>query len=201
MIVLVGIRILIRVVLFRFLVDKIPTRRYLEGQVLEWVWTFIPGVVLIFIALPSIRLIYMYDELVNFEFSIKCLGQQWFWSYEYPKVRREGKIIYDSYIVPMEDLNLRGFRLLEVNNALVIPVGVVVQLLVTSEDVLHSWALPRLGLKIDSIPGRVNSLLINCFHSGVYYGQCSEICGAYHRFIPIKMEVINSKNFLIWLIR
>ncbi len=195
------IRILVGGVIIRIITNRTPTIILIEGQLLEWVWTLIPGLVLIFIALPSISLMYLYDETVNFEFSIKCIGQQWYWSYEYPESisNKKPNLLYDSYMKPNDDLSLRDFRLLDVDQSLIIPVWTTIQILISSDDVLHAWTIPGLGIKIDAVPGRINNLLINCSRVGIFYGQCSEICGAYHRFMPIKLEVLNIKEFFNWL--
>jgi cytochrome c oxidase subunit 2 len=173
----------------------------LQRNVLEWVWTFIPGSLLLFVAIPSITLLYMYDEQINYRLRVKAIGHQWFWSYEL--ARFDGDRVnleqFDSYIVA-SDIPISGFRLLDTDSRLVIPMEVPVQVLVTSGDVLHSWAVPCIGVKADAVPGRLNLTSLFRYSPGLYFGQCSEICGANHRFIPIVVEVILIKDYLKWLI-
>lgn len=167
-------------------------RRYLlDNQVLEFVWTALPLFILLFLAFPSIRILYLMDEAQHPGLSCKVMGHQWFWSYEY----RDFKLIeFDSYIVH----NLA--RLLEVDNSFVLPILIKVRLLVSSFDVLHSWTVPSLGVKVDSVPGRLNQLNFSCNRLGLFFGQCSEICGANHRFMPITVEVLTAAKFGNWLL-
>ena len=143
-----------------------------------------------------IRLIYILDEINNPLVSIKTLGHQWFWSYEYSDFK---KIEFDSYIVPTNDLENFNFRLLEVDNRIVIPYESQIRILVSSTDVIHSWTIPSAGVKIDATPGRLNQTRFNLNRSGLFFGQCSEICGANHRFIPIIIERISPKFFINWV--
>nr|QHD47952.1 cytochrome c oxidase subunit II [Neoperlops gressitti] len=171
-------------------------RYLLEGQTIEIVWTILPAVTLIFIALPSLRLLYLLDEVSTPALSLKTIGHQWYWSYEYSDFP---SIEFDSYMIPYLDMAPSGFRLLDVDNRAVIPVSTQVRVLVTAADVLHSWTVPALGIKVDGTPGRLNqtSFLLN--RPGVFYGQCSEICGANHSFMPIVIESAPTHIFLKWI--
>nr|AWN56214.1 cytochrome c oxidase subunit 2 [Doru luteipes] len=171
-------------------------RFLLEGQTIEVVWTVIPAVILIFIALPSLRLLYLLDEVYQPSLTLKVVGHQWYWSYEYSDL---GGVEFDSYMVPTEDLVGGGLRLLEVDNVVGLPVNVQIRALVTAADVLHSWAVPALGVKIDATPGRLNQTSFMVNRSGLFFGQCSEICGANHSFMPIVLEVMTPLGFLSWL--
>lgn len=171
-------------------------RYLLDGQIIEIIWTVLPAVILIVLALPSLRLLYLIDETTEPSITLKTIGHQWYWSYEYSDFN---EIEFDSYIVPTHSLNEGELRLLEVDNRVVLPYLTQVRVLVTAADVLHSWTIPRLGVKADAIPGRLNQLNLLFNRPGLYYGQCSEICGANHRFIPIRIEAINPKDFLNWI--
>nr|AOV83575.1 cytochrome c oxidase subunit II [Phasianella australis] len=180
-----------------FLMMNVFVSRFVvEGQVLESVWTALPGVILVFLALPSLRLLYLLDEVGSSGITLKTVGHQWYWSYEYSDFV---DISYDSYMVPSDDLEAGEFRLLEVDNRVVLPVDSSVRVLVASSDVIHSWTVPSLGVKADAIPGRLNQLSFFTNRFGVYYGQCSEICGANHSFMPIVVEVVSVDTFLKWL--
>lgn len=155
-----------------------------------------PAVILVIIALPSLRLLYILDEVYNPTLTIKIIGHQWYWSYEYSDYK---KIEFDSYIIPSPDLSPFNFRLLDVDNRIFVPYNSQIRVIITSLDVIHSWAIPALGLKIDGTPGRLNQAIFNINRVGLFYGQCSEICGANHRFIPIVIERIPPQKFLDWV--
>nr|QOJ44965.1 cytochrome c oxidase subunit II [Allobates gasconi] len=167
----------------------------IDAQEIEMVWTIMPAVILIAIALPSLRILYLMDEISTPDVTIKTIGHQWYWSYEYSDF---ADLNFDSYMVPSKDLNPGHFRLLEVDNRMTTPIGMATRTIITAEDVLHSWAIPTLGVKIDAIPGRLNQTSFIISRPGVYYGQCSEICGANHSFMPIVIEAIPVKDFLNW---
>lgn len=161
-----------------------------EGQELEIIWTVLPAVFLVFIAFPSLRLLYLIEESECCDITIKLLGRQWYWSYEY---RDFDFKIFDSYI---SDDNIRMFRILDVDNCLIVPYNLNVRMIVSGADVIHSWTIPSLGVKADAIPGRLNQLFINFNRVGLFYGECSEICGANHRFIPIVIIVLPRNEYL-----
>lgn len=175
--------------------NKYTSRFTTEAQQVETVWTVLPAVTLLFLALPSLRLLYLTDELSQPSVRVKAIGHQWYWSYEYSDFP---SVEYDSYIIPTDDLKLGEFRLLEVDNRIVVPIQLEIRLLVTAADVIHSWTIPALGIKIDGIPGRLNQLGFTVRRPGVFYGQCSEICGANHTFIPIALEAVDAQSFIDW---
>ncbi len=170
----------------------------LEAQEVETIWTVLPAVILIFLAFPSLRLLYLLDELEHPSLTIKTIGHQWYWSYEYSDFL---DLEFDAYMLPTEDLADGQFRLLEVDNRAVIPWSTEIRILVTAADVIHAWTVPSLGVKADAIPGRINQLSILPTRPGVFYGQCSEICGANHSFMPIVLEAVASTGFVNWVKR
>jgi cytochrome c oxidase subunit 2 len=181
--------------------NKITYKYLTHGTVLELVWTIAPALVLIAIAFPSFRLLYLMDEVISPTLTIKVIGHQWFWSYEYSDfiTDNENTIEFDSYMIPESDLEVGQFRLLDVDNKLIIPVDCHIRLIVTGSDVLHSFGVPSLGLKLDAVPGRLNQVSFLAERSGIYFGQCSEICGVWHGFMPIVIEAVSSSDFLIWI--
>ena len=172
-------------------------RSLVEGQEIETIWTVIPAIILVFLALPSLRLLYLLDEVGDCSLTVKSIGHQWYWSYEYSDFLN---IEFDSYIVPTNELERGDFRLLEVDHRVVLPTQTDIRVLVTSADVIHSWTVPSLGIKADAVPGRLNQLRFYVKYPGVFYGQCSEICGANHSFIPIVVEAVPLKNFMEWVV-
>ncbi len=176
--------------------------KYLNhGTLIELIWTITPALVLIAIAFPSFRLLYLLDEVISPTVTIKVTGHQWYWSYEYSDYITESgdPIEYDSYMVPESDLELGQFRLLDVDNKVVIPVDTHVRFIVTGADVIHDFAIPSLGIKIDATPGRLNQTSIIAERTGTFYGQCSEICGVWHGFMPIAVESVTVQDFLSFL--
>lgn len=194
--ILVGIITLVGFAAVSLFYNSYTCRTINDGQVVEVIWTIIPAVILLFLAFPSLRLLYLIDEIGKPSLTVKRIGHQWYWSYEYGDT---GKIKYDSYMLPSRSLDPGDYRLLEVDNRAVIPFMTEIRVLVTSADVIHRWAVPSLGIKADAIPGRINQLGFIANRLGVFYGQCSEICGANHSFMPIVVEVIPSPKFLEWL--
>lgn len=195
LVILVLVTSVVTYTLIILMLNKFTSRTLIEAQQIETVWTILPAVTLVFLAVPSLHLLYLTDEINTPSLTIKTVGHQWYWRYEYSDFIN---IEFDSYIVPTEELQTGEYRLLEVDNRLVVPINLEVRLLVTAADVIHSWTIPRLGVKIDAIPGRLNQIGFTVRRPGVYYGQCSEICGANHSFIPIAIEVIDSKSFINW---
>nr|UPP55855.1 cytochrome c oxidase subunit II [Cheiraster sp. SS-2022] len=196
LIILTLITILILYGLASLLLSTNTNRFFLEGQTLETVWTILPAIILIFIALPSLQLLYLIDEVNNPFITIKAIGHQWYWSYEYADYHN---LEFDSYMTPTPDLNLGNPRLLEVDNRLTLPSQTPIRVLVSSSDVLHAWTIPSLGIKMDAVPGRLNQVNFFISHCGLFYGQCSEICGANHSFMPIVIETINFSTFENWV--
>nr|YP_009000414.1 cytochrome c oxidase subunit II [Argas lagenoplastis]AHF21602.1 cytochrome oxidase c subunit 2 [Argas lagenoplastis] len=177
------------------MMNKFSSRFLMEGQEIETLWTIIPAMILIFIALPSLRLLYLMEESFYPTMTLKVLGHQWYWTYEYPDFNVE----FDSFMLPLSESSKNSFRLLDVDNRMIIPLNTNIRFLISSADVIHSWTLPALGMKMDAIPGRLNQLFSTANRPGIFYGQCSEICGANHSFMPISMEITSSKNFLNWI--
>nr|YP_002970822.1 cytochrome c oxidase subunit II [Oplurus grandidieri]BAH70372.1 cytochrome oxidase subunit 2 [Oplurus grandidieri] len=167
----------------------------MDAQEVEMIWTILPAIILIMIALPSLRILYLMDEINNPHLTIKTIGHQWYWSYEYTDYE---DLSFDSYMMPTQDLAPGTFRLLEVDNRIVIPMESPIRMLITAEDVLHSWAVPTLGIKTDAIPGRLNQTTFIASHPGMFYGQCSEICGSNHSFMPIVIEAVPLQHFENW---
>jgi cytochrome c oxidase subunit 2 len=161
----------------------------------EWGTQILPAIILIIIALPSLRILYIIDEINNPVLTVKTIGHQWYWSYEYTDYE---DLTFDSYMIPTSELKPGELRLLEVDNRVVLPIEVPVWILISSEDVLHSWAITSLGLKTDAIPGHLNQATLTSTWPGLYYGQCSEICSSNHSFIPIVLEIVLLKYFENW---
>ena len=181
--------------------NKIVFKGLLKGQLLESIWTTIPGLILIQIALPSLSLLYLIEDSPRPSLTLKAIGHQWYWEYEYSDFWVNEKTLrFDSYIIPEIDLDLGRFRQLETDNRLVIPYLIKIRVLVSSADVLHAWTLPRLGIKADAVPGRINQLNFIRLIPGIIYGQCSEICGSQHSRIPIRIELVRLNDFNIWII-
>nr|YP_009704347.1 cytochrome c oxidase subunit II [Xerotyphlops vermicularis]QEO33839.1 cytochrome c oxidase subunit II [Xerotyphlops vermicularis] len=164
---------------------------------LESVWTLMPTTVLIMTAIPSLRILYLMEEVTDPYMTIKATGHQWFWNYEYTD--EDMNLSFDSYMTQTNDLPQGGFRLLEVDNRMTVPSQTQTRVLISAEDVLHSWAVPSLGIKADAIPGRLNQVLMLPSRNGLFFGQCSEICGINHSFMPIVIESVPTPTFESWL--
>nr|AAT97368.1 cytochrome c oxidase subunit II [Stictochironomus sticticus] len=176
--------------------NKLNNRFLLHGQTIEVIWTILPAIVLLFIAFPSLRILYLLDEINSPSLSIKTIGHQWYWSYEYSDFKN---IEFDSYMLPTNEMNLESFRLLDVDNRIILPTNNQIRILVTATDVLHSWTIPSLGVKIDATPGRLNQTNFFLNRPGLFFGQCSEICGANHSFMPIVIESVPTNHFIKWI--
>nr|YP_010172274.1 cytochrome c oxidase subunit II [Dasycercus cristicauda]AIG23009.1 cytochrome c oxidase subunit II [Dasycercus cristicauda]QSH39830.1 cytochrome c oxidase subunit II [Dasycercus cristicauda] len=186
---------LVLYVLFLMLTTKLTHTSTMDAQEVETIWTIMPAIILVLIALPSLRILYMMDEIFNPYLTVKAMGHQWYWSYEYTDYE---DLSFDSYMVPTQELAPGQLRLLEVDNRVVLPMELPIRVLISSEDVLHAWAVPSLGLKADAIPGRLNQATLTSTRPGVYFGQCSEICGSNHSFMPIVLEMSTLKYFESW---
>jgi len=196
---LIILTLVMSVVTYAFYViitNNLINRYLIEAQQIETVWTILPAIILLFLALPSLRLLYLTDEVSQPAITLKAIGHQWYWRYEYSDFRN---IEIDSYIIPVADLEIGDYRLLEVDNRVVLPMGFEIRVLVRAADVIHAWTVPALGVKVDAVPGRLNQLGFTIYQPGVFYGQCSEICGANHSFIPISVESVNLKSFISWV--
>lgn len=189
-------------ILSRIFFNKVIYKGLLQGQLIESVWTAIPGLILIQIALPSLSLLYMIEDSPSPRLTIKAIGHQWYWEYEYRDfwVSDSDPLAFDAYMIPERDLPENGFRQFETDNRLVLPIITKVRVLVSRADVIHAWTIPRLGVKADAIPGRINQLNFTSSLPGLLFGQCSEICGRQHSRIPIALELVRLKYFYKWLI-
>jgi cytochrome c oxidase subunit 2 len=175
--------------------NPVPSRRS-HHTVLEVVWTAVPVLILVIIAIPSFKLLYFQDVVPETEMTIKATGRQWYWSYQYPD---NGNFAFDAYMIATEDLQPGQLRLLETDNRIVVPVNTNIKIQTTAADVIHSWAVPQLGVKIDAIPGRLNETWINVQRPGTYYGQCSELCGVNHGYMPITIQAVERAEFDAWV--
>jgi cytochrome c oxidase subunit 2 len=179
---------------FRASRSATPSRRT-HHTLLEVAWTAVPVLILVVIAIPSFKLLYYADVVPESELTIKAIGHQWYWSYEYPD---NGNFAFDAYLVADADLQPGQLRLLTTDNRVVLPVDTNVRVLITATDVLHSWAIPAFGVKMDAVPGRINETWLRIEEPGTYYGQCSELCGTYHAFMPIMIEAVSKDEFQAW---
>jgi len=183
-------------VMVRFRASRNPNPSKRTHNVLvEIVWTLVPCLILIVMAVPSFKVLYSQDAIPKADVTIKAIGYQWYWGYEYP----DENIIFDAYMIEEKDLKEGQPRLLATDNVVVVPVNKVVKVLITANDVLHAWALPAFGVKRDAMPGRVNETWFKAEKVGTYYGQCSELCGIKHAFMPIEVKVVSEEDYQIWL--
>jgi cytochrome c oxidase subunit 2 len=184
------------------LFNQVTNLFLIENQKLESIWIIIPSLILVKIGVPSLYLLYITDDSVESSVSLKVNAQQWFWRYEHSDFwtsELQSSLEFDSYIVPESELELGMTRLLETNMRPILPYLVQTRVLITRLDVLHCWTVPSLGVKVDAAPGRINQVKFFTYQPGVFYGQCSEICGANHRFIPIALEFLRPERFLNWV--
>nr|YP_009104454.1 cytochrome c oxidase subunit II [Beringraja pulchra]AHA03926.1 cytochrome c oxidase subunit II [Beringraja pulchra]AKO71916.1 cytochrome c oxidase subunit 2 [Beringraja pulchra]AKO71929.1 cytochrome c oxidase subunit 2 [Beringraja pulchra]AKO71940.1 cytochrome c oxidase subunit 2 [Beringraja pulchra]AKO71953.1 cytochrome c oxidase subunit 2 [Beringraja pulchra] len=186
---------LVLYIIVAMVTTKLTNKYILDSQEIEIVWTILPAIILIMIALPSLRILYLMDEINDPHITIKALGHQWYWSYEYTDYEN---LEFDSYMIQTGDLSPGQFRLLETDHRMVVPMESPIRVLVSAEDVLHAWTIPALGVKMDAVPGRLNQTAFIISRPGVYYGQCSEICGANHSFMPIVVEAVPLEHFENW---
>nr|AGZ19422.1 cytochrome c oxidase subunit II [Polyphylla laticollis mandshurica] len=194
--ILLGITMLIGYLMTTLFFNSYNYRFLLEGQLIEIIWTILPAITLIFIALPSLRLLYLLDEINNPLISIKTIGHQWYWSYEYSDF---SSFEFDSYMIPINELSFNTFRLLDVDNRTILPYNSQIRMMITAADVIHSWTIPALSIKTDATPGRLNQISFSINRAGLFFGQCSEICGANHSFMPITIESIAPTYFIKWI--
>ena len=188
--------------LYHFHASKNPNpAKIIHGTTIEVAWTVTPSLILMVIALPSFALLYSMDEVVDPAITFKAIGHQWYWTYEYSDYSSadDQSIVFDSYMIPEDDLEFGQLRLLEVDHRVVLPVNTHVRVIVTAADVLHSWAVPSLGVKCDAVPGRLNQTSLFLRREGVFYGQCSELCGANHAFMPIVVEGVSLDDYISWV--
>ncbi|MDA8233172.1 MAG: cytochrome c oxidase subunit II [Magnetospirillum sp.] len=195
--VVVLVTVLVAWVAWRYNAGRNPVpATWAHNTPLEIAWTAVPAIILLVIAVPSFRLLYYMDRAQAAQMTLKVTGHQWYWSYEYPD---QGNVKFDANIVQDGDLKPGQPRLLATDNAVVLPVGVPVRILVTADDVIHSWSVPAFGIKTDAIPGRVNETWVRIDQPGTYYGQCSQLCGLNHGFMPIMVRAVPKAQFHAWL--
>ena len=195
--ILVFVLVLLFYTMYRFSADRNPEpTKTTHNTLIEVIWTVLPIMLLIVIAIPSFKLLYFQDRAVNPEMTIKAIGHQWYWTYEYPD--HDG-LTFDSLMIADEDIGEGQLRLLETDNRIVVPVDTTIQVLVTADDVIHAWTIPAFGAKVDAVPGRLNETWFKAEREGVFYGQCSELCGVYHGFMPITVEVVSKDAFATWV--
>nr|YP_009500703.1 cytochrome c oxidase subunit 2 [Diclidophlebia paucipunctata]AWU48885.1 cytochrome c oxidase subunit 2 [Diclidophlebia paucipunctata] len=191
MLIIMTILSMVFFIMTKMITNKFFSNSILENQMIELIWTLIPTLVLSFIALPSLHLLYLMEELNNPALTIKIMGHQWYWSYEYNDFKN---IEFDSYMKPEST-----FRLLEVDNKTPLPLNCQIRIILSSFDVLHSWTIPSMGMKMDATPGRLNQTSFLPTRTGKFFGQCSEICGTNHSFMPIVMEILPLNFFISWI--
>lgn len=180
--------------------NPIPSKTS-HNTLIEVIWTAVPVLILVAIAIPSLKILYFANVIPEADMTLKVVGHQWYWQYEYPEAKDETKdaFSFDSYIIKDADIKGEQKRLLEVDNRVVLPVKTNIRILLTSADVIHDWAMPSLGIKEDAVPGRINETWVNIDRPGVYYGQCSELCGVGHGFMPIVIEAVSKERYQEWL--
>ena len=185
-------------VMWRFRASANPTpSKTSHNTLIEVIWTAVPVMILVVIAIPSMKLLYAQDVIPEADMTIKTIGKQWYWTYEYPD---HGNFVFDAFMLQEEEAAEQGLpRLLATDRAVVIPVDTTVRILVTAGDVLHSFAVPAFGIKIDAVPGRLNETWVHVTEEGTYYGQCSELCGTGHAYMPIMFEVVSQSAFDAWV--
>jgi cytochrome c oxidase subunit 2 len=184
-------------VMIRFNEKRNPTpSKTTHNTLIEVIWTAVPVIILVLVAIPSFKLLYFGDRVEDADMTLKAIGKQWYWSYEYPD---HGNFTFDAFMVAEEDLKPGQRRLLDTDTAVVLPVNTKIRLLITASDVLHSFAMPAFGIKLDANPGRVNETWFEITREGTFYGQCSEICGAGHSYMPIMIKAVSKEAFDEWV--
>ena len=185
------------VIRFNRKANPIPSKTS-HNTVIEFVWTVVPVLILIGIAIPSFSLLYYGDRVEKADMTIKAIGYQWYWGYEY--IDQDG-LAFEAVMLEKDELKEGQPRLLATDNTIVLPINTNIRVLVTAEDVLHAWAMPALGVKIDAVPGRINETWMNIEKEGMYYGQCSELCGTRHGFMPIMIKAVSKEEYEKWLVK
>jgi len=196
-------------------VAKVSLKDLNHGSVIEIIWTLTPAFILVLIAFPSFRLLYLMDEIVEPLITVKAVGHQWYWTYEYTDTLEnssslessatsssvgQNNLNFESYMKSTDSLEAGELRLLETDNKVVLPIDTRIRIIATGADVIHSWAVPSLGVKVDAIPGRLNQVSLDINREGTFYGQCSELCGVNHGFMPIQIEAVKLENYVEWLL-
>lgn len=194
--IVVFVTALVAYVAWRFNAKRNPTpANWSHNTKLEIAWTAIPAIILLVIAIPSFRLLYYMDKAQTADMTLKVVGHQWYWSYEYP----DHDFTFDALMLTDDELKPGQPRLLTTDNPVVLPVGVPIRIVMTADDVIHAWAVPALGIKTDTVPGRLNETWVRVDEPGVYYGQCSELCGVNHGFMPIMVHAVPRAEYDRWV--
>nr|YP_009726419.1 cytochrome c oxidase subunit II [Batracomorphus lateprocessus]QHW07510.1 cytochrome c oxidase subunit II [Batracomorphus lateprocessus] len=193
MMIIMMITVMVMYTIMYIMMNKLINMMINQEQMIEMIWTILPALFLIMVALPSIRILYLIEEMSEPMLTFKSIGNQWFWSYEYSDFK---KIEFESFMKPNK---MENIRIMETDNRLILPMKTKIRMITTSTDVIHSWTIQSLGIKVDSMPGRINQAKMLISRPGIYFGQCSEICGANHSFMPIMIESINFKYFIKWM--
>jgi len=195
--IVIFVLVMLLIIIFKFNAKANPTpSKTSHNTPLEVIWTVIPIVILIVFAVPSMKLLFFMDKAQNPEMTLKVIGHQWYWSYQYPD---NGNFEFDSNMVPDDEIKGDQRRLLEVDNRVVLPVNTEIRILMTSDDVIHNWAVPAFGIKLDTVPGRTNETWVKITKPGTYYGQCSELCGVNHGFMPVAIDAVSKEDFKKWV--
>ena len=193
----VFVMILMLYVLVRFNAKRNPVpARTTHNTMIEVLWTAVPVMILVIIAIPSFKLLYYMDRTAEPDMTLKVIGHQWYWSYEYPD---HGNFTFDANMTFAEDLEDKSLRMMATDNNVVLPVGKKIRLLLTADDVLHAWGVPALGVKLDTVPGRLNETWVEVDRPGMYYGFCSELCGVNHSYMPIAIKAVSEDEFNAWV--
>lgn len=193
----VFVLLLLAYIVFRFRASKNPVpSKTTHNTLLEIIWTTIPVIILLVIAIPSFRILFYAERVENADMTLKIVGHQWYWEYEYPD---SDNLTFESYMIKDADLKPDQPRLVSVDNVLVLPVDKTIRLQVTAADVIHDWAMPSMGIKMDAVPGRLNETWVRIDKPGTYYGQCSELCGVLHGFMPIQIKAVSQEEFDAWV--
>ena len=191
------VMVLLAYVMVRFRASRNPNpSKTTHNALIEVMWTVIPIIILVVMAFPSFRLLYYMDKTNDPEMTLKVIGHQWYWSYEYPD---HGEFVFDSILIEEADLKAGQERLLHTDNEVVLPIDTNIRILVTADDVLHNWALPSFGIKMDAVPGQLNETWVRITKPGLFYGMCSELCGVRHAFMPITVRAVSKEKFAKWV--
>nr|YP_010990554.1 cytochrome c oxidase subunit II [Aplos simplex]WOW98868.1 cytochrome c oxidase subunit II [Aplos simplex] len=192
MMIIITITMTVMYMMMTIMKNKMSNRIMFENQMMESIWTITPAMILLLIAFPSIKILYLMEEIINPSITVKTMGHQWYWTYEYSDKK---KMEFESYMIK----NKKTMRLTDTDNRMTLPFMTQTRMIISSSDVIHSWTIPSFGMKMDAVPGRLNQLSFTIKKPGIFTGQCSEICGTNHSFMPITVESIDMNNFIKWM--
>nr|YP_011014799.1 cytochrome c oxidase subunit II [Eusudasina nantouensis]WQB38480.1 cytochrome c oxidase subunit II [Eusudasina nantouensis] len=192
MMIIMMITTMVLIMIYSNMINKFNNRTIMENQMLETIWTISPAILLVMIAMPSLKILYLMEEINNPSITVKTMGHQWYWTYQ---LSDKKKLELESYMSKKKN----KIRLMDVDNRLVLPFNTQMRLILSSSDVIHSWTIPSIGVKMDAIPGRLNQMSMMLKKPGIFMGQCSEICGTNHSFMPITLESVSMKKFIKWM--